>query len=83
MNVGGETRFIELSKQTLVDARSKTDGFYIHIRDRTDERREAEQKLYEARHDRLTGVYNRDYVYERTRETLAENPDEPYVVFWL
>lgn len=83
MNVGGETRFIELSKQPLVDSRRKMDGFYIHIRDLTDERRKAEQKLYEARHDRLTGVYNRDYVYECTRETLAENPDEPYVVFWL
>lgn len=83
MNVGGETRFIELSKQPLVDSRRKMDGFYIHIRDLTDERRKAEQKLYEARHDRLTGVYNRDYVYECTREMLAENPDEPYVVFWL
>lgn len=83
MKVGGETRYIELSKQPLVDSRSKMNGFYIHIRDLTDERHETEQKLYEARHDRLTGLYNRDYMYERTRETLAENPDVPYVVFWL
>jgi diguanylate cyclase (GGDEF)-like protein len=79
----GESRYIELIKQTLVDSRSKMDGFFFYIRDLTDERREAEQKLYEARHDRLTGVYNRDYMCERTREVLAENPDEPYVVYWL
>ena len=79
----GESRYIELIKQTLVDSRSKMDGFFFYIRDLTDERREAEQKLYEARHDRLTGLYNRDYMCERTREVLAENPDEPYVVYWL
>ena len=79
----GESRYIELIKQPLVDSRSKMDGFFFYIRDLTDERREAERKLYEARHDRLTGLYNRDYMCERTREVLAENPDEPYVVYWL
>ena len=79
----GERRSIELVKQPLVDSRSKMDGFFFYIRDLTDEQHEAEQKLYEARHDRLTGLYNRDYMYERTQEVLAENPDEPYVVYWV
>ena len=83
MNLGGETRYITLTKQPLTDSRGKTDGFYIHIRDLTDEQREAAQELYDARHDRLTGLYNRDYMYERTREALTKNPDEPYVVYWL
>ena len=78
----GEARYFELTKRPLIDSRSKMDGFYFFIRDLTDEQRETEQKLYDARHDQLTGLYDRDYLYERTREVLAENPDEPYVAYW-
>lgn len=76
----GEKRYIELTKQPLIDSRRKMDGFYFHIHDLTDEQRAAEQKLYTARHDQLTGLFNRDYLYERTRELLAANPDEAYLI---
>ena len=76
----GEKRYIELTKQPLIDSRQKMDGFYFHIHDLTDERRAAEQKLFNARHDQLTGLFNRDYLYERTKELLAENPEEAYLI---
>jgi diguanylate cyclase (GGDEF)-like protein len=56
------------------------DGFYFHIHDLTNEQRAAEQKLFTARHDQLTGLFNRDYLYERTKELLAENPEEVYLI---
>ena len=77
----GEIRHIELSKNPLYDSERKMDGFYIQIHDMTEEEQESAQKLYNACHDRLTGLYNRDYLYERAREVLAENPDEPYLIF--
>ena len=80
MTSGGETRRMELTKQPLYDAGGKMDGFYFIMRDLTEEQRIAEQKLYNARHDRLTGVYNRDYLYERTREILDANPGEPFLI---
>lgn len=80
MESNGETRHIELNKQPLYDSGSKMDGFYFYMRDLTEEQQKAAQKLYNARHDRLTGVYNRDYLYDRTREILDANPDEPYLI---
>ena len=80
MESGGEKRQIELTKQPLRDDDGKTDGFYFYMRDLTEEQQKAAQKLYNARHDRLTGVYNRDYLYERTREILDANPGEQYLV---
>ncbi len=50
------------------------------IRDLTEERRAADLKLFNARHDQLTGLFNRDYLYERTKELLAENPEEKYLI---
>ena len=75
-------RYYARSKDPILDAGKRLNGFYITIRDETEERRELEQKLFEARHDRLTGLYNRDYLYERTREILAEFPEEPYLVIY-
>lgn len=80
MNVNGEARFVELTKQPIIDSKGKQDGFYFYIRDLTEEQREAAQKLYNARHDQLTGLFNRDYLYEYTRELLERNPEEPYLI---
>lgn len=80
MEANGETRQIELTKQPLRDSGGKTDGFYFYMRDLTEEQQKAARKLYNARHDRLTGIYNRDYLYERTREILDANPDEPFLI---
>ena len=75
----GQARHIELTKQPLYDSASRMDGFYFYMRDLTEEQEKAAQKLYNARHDRLTGLYNRDYLYERTREILDANPGEPFL----
>ena len=76
----GEKRYIELTKQPLLNSGRKMDGFYFHIHDLTEERRATEQKLYNAQHDQLTGLFNRDYLYERTKELLAGNPEEKYLI---
>ena len=69
MDVNGETRFVELTKQPMIDSKGRQDGFYFYIRDLTEEQREAATKLFNARHDKLTGLFNRDYLYECTRVT--------------
>lgn len=80
MDVNGEDRFIELTKQPMINSRGEYDGFYFYIRDLTKEQQEAARKLHNAQHDRLTGLFNRDYLYERTHELLANNPNEPYLI---
>ena len=80
LTVDGEPRYLELAKVPQQDRRGMMNGFYIYVRDLTDERRAMEQKLFDARHDRLTGLFNRDYLYERTRELLDANPEEKYLV---
>ena len=80
INRNGEERYIELVKQPLIDSRNKTDGFYFYIHDLTDEQRFAARKLFNARHDQLTGLFNRDYLYERTKELLEKNPEETYLI---
>ncbi len=76
----GERRYLELSKVPQLDRSQKMNGFYISVLDRSDEHKALERQLYNARHDRLTGLYNRDYLYECTRGLLTQYPEEPYLV---
>ena len=71
-----------LSKRPLLDSSRRMNGFYITVRDETEEQRAMEQKLYNARHDRLTGLYNRDYFYEAARELLEKHPEKEYLVVY-
>ncbi len=80
INRNGEKRYIELTKQPLIDSKRKMDGFYFHIHDLTEEQRAADLKLFTAQHDQLTGLFNRDYLYERTKELLTKNPEESYLI---
>ena len=80
MESNGEARRMKLTKQPLYESATKMNGFYFYMRDLTEEERETAQKLFHARHDLLTGLYNRDYLCERTREVLAANPEEPYLL---
>ena len=80
MESNGVPRRVELTKQPIFESGSKMNGFYFSMRDLTDEEQETARKLFNARHDRLTGLYNRDYLCERTREVLEENPEAPYLL---
>ena len=53
-------------------------GSFIRIVDDTDNYRKLEEEKYLARHDRLTGLYNRDYLFKRVREMLEQNPGERF-----
>ena len=78
---GGE-RTCELSRSPFRDKKGKINGFYITVRDETEERRQMARKLYNARHDHLTGLYNGDYLFERTRELLDKNPEKEYLLIY-
>ena len=75
-------RTCELSKQPFRDRKGRLNGFYIVVRDETEERREMARKLYNARHDHLTGLYNGDYLFERTRELLRKHPEKEFLAIY-
>ena len=76
-------RTCELSRSPFRDKKGKINGFYIVVRDETEERRDMARKLYNAQHDHLTGLYNGDYLFERTKELLEKNPDREYMVVYV
>ena len=64
----------------LLDKKNKRLGGCLIIQNRTEEYRRLQRERYLATHDRLTGVYNREYFYEQAEKEMKENPKESYLM---
>ena len=76
----GGRRYYALEKRTIRDARGYVDGSFLSVRDDTEAQLKLKREAYRARHDELTGLYTRPYLYSRIRERLAEAPDEAFCI---
>ena len=73
--VNEERRYYTISKRVLYDDKSRISGTVIRIRDDTEEQLRIKRELYNATHDKLTGLYTREYLYECIRRKLDSDPD--------
>lgn len=80
IEIDGETRFYSLISHDIFGPNGRKVGSLLSIKDDTQNQLEIQKKIYAANHDSLTGLYSRDYVYERVGETLKANPDKDYFV---
>lgn len=78
--VNGEERFWQVRVSRLEDANERGLGSYITIRDATEEKKQLARERFLANHDRLTGLYNKEHLYEKIEEALRENPDVTYAI---
>lgn len=71
-------RFWMLDCRHLKDRKGKRDGTVLGIRDTTVEEKRLRRERKLATHDRLTGLYNKEYLYEVARNTIDENVTTEY-----
>jgi diguanylate cyclase (GGDEF)-like protein len=55
-------------------------GSFFVIHDHTKEVENLAKEHYLATHDRMTGLYNKEYFYEKAAERLCENPYEQLIM---
>jgi diguanylate cyclase (GGDEF)-like protein len=80
---GSVRKYYQLEKHSIQDSRGRTAGAFLSIVDETERHLAAEKDRYDATHDSLTGLYSREYLYERIRETIDANPDRAYMICFL
>ena len=76
----GEERYYTLESHMVTYGSEKRAGSFISIKDETEAKRDYQLARYNATHDSLTGVYNKDFLYEKIQELIASNPDTQYLV---
>ena len=78
-----EKKYFALEKQTVRDENGKIAGSFLSVRDETENMLALEKEQYNARHDNLTGLYTREYLYERMREEMPRHPELSWLVLYL
>lgn len=75
---GGKVYHVKVEFRRLMDKRNRYMGCFFIFQDRTEEEARMQKEHYRATHDALTGLYNKEYFYERVRECLEKNKEEEY-----
>lgn len=66
--------------EALFDEDGKYMGCFFVMHDITKERALQEKYRYLATHDELTGLYNREYFFERAEEFMRSRPTEKFLI---
>ncbi len=69
-----EAEYYVIENHHITDDRGKFAGSFLTVRDNTKEQRKLKREIYNATHDRLTGLYTKEYLYQRINEELNDNP---------
>ncbi len=73
--------YYHLEKKS-VKSKELIDGSYLIIQDTTDQRSAIKRELYNSTHDRLTGLYNEEYLYTHIRNIMRTS-SRSYYALWI
>ncbi len=76
-------RYYGLKKQELTDFKGRTIGSLFSIQDNTKSEQQLQQELYNATHDKLTGLLNKDALFEEIKERLSQKSETPYWIAYF
>ncbi|MBR4455001.1 MAG: EAL domain-containing protein [Solobacterium sp.] len=80
---GEECRYYVMKKRVVKDPLGEVDGSFLSIRDHTKEQKDFLKEKYLSSHDILTGLYNRETLYQLVRKRLDEDSHTQYAVIYL
>ena len=80
---GDEIKYYVLEKHSLTDEKKRLAGSFLSIRDNTEEQQKLKRKMFNSTHDSLTGLYTREYLYERIHEVLSAGLNTEYFIVYI
>lgn len=83
IGTGENARYYTVEKHIVTDDKGIFAGTFVDVTDDTETRRQLATERYNARHDSLTGLYNKEHLLKSIREMLRKNPDVPYHIVFL
>lgn len=80
---GDTARYYTLEESEVRDENNKRYGTYLRINDITEQKLRLRRELYEATHDRLTGLYTREFLYTQIEEVMESQCNTAYYAVFV
>ncbi|MBE5881719.1 MAG: EAL domain-containing protein [Lachnospiraceae bacterium] len=73
-------RILDIQMQKIHDDSKQLEGIYYIIKDSTEKLEQLNKEKFLASHDSLTGLYNRQYFYEKTEQYINFHPNKDFLM---
>ncbi len=73
-------RVFDIQMKKLHDDGKQLEGSYYLIKDMTEELEHMNQEKFLASHDSITGLYNKQYFYEKTEQYINFHPNKEFLM---
>lgn len=80
---GKGTQYFTLDKHFVTDAKNKKIGYFLSIQDNTEEILKHQQEIYEATHDKLTGLFTKEHLFNQIKNKVSSEKETSYSIAYL
>ena len=81
--LGDSMRYFTLERHQITDAKKRNIGSFLNIQDNTGDVHRHQQEMYDATHDKLTGLLNKDALFQKIKEKISQKSDTPYWIAYF
>ena len=80
---GDSIKYYLFENKDVLNETGKTTGYYLKVSDITKEQLKIRKELFEATHDRLTGLYTKDHLFKLIKQTVNVHNDTSYMILYI
>ena len=80
---GKDARYFTIDKHIITDAKNKKIGYFLSIQDNTEEILTHQQEINEATHDKLTGLFTKEHLFNQIKNKVSSEKETSYSIAYL
>jgi diguanylate cyclase (GGDEF)-like protein len=80
---GKTTRYFSLKKHLVTDEKSRKIGSFLTVQDNTSDVLKQQKEMYEATHDKLTGTFTKEHLFNVIRSNLDNRKNVDYSIAYF
>lgn len=80
---GDSIKYFLFENRDVLNEKGKIIGYYLKVSDITKEQLKIRKELFEATHDKLTGLYTSDHLYKLIKQAIDVHKDTAYMILYI
>lgn len=80
---GRNIHYYSLERHIVADSRQRKVGSFLNIRDNTEDVLKHQREIYEATHDKLTGLFTKEHLFNVIKSRITTDKDTSYSIAYF